>query len=95
MRDARADFADLQTAVVGISPDSPEELAGFDDDHKLGYPLLSDDDARTAAAWGAWRNGRVLRSAVLVDRDGLVLDAWYGVRPRDTAVKAAMVIPAT
>jgi peroxiredoxin len=35
----------------------------------------------------------VLRTAVLVDSDGRVLDAWYGVRPRDTAVKAALAIP--
>jgi peroxiredoxin Q/BCP len=93
VREAREDLADLETAVVGVSPDTPEVLAAFDDDHGLGYPLLSDDGARTAAAWGAQRHGRMLRSVVLVGRDGLVLDAWYGVRPRDTAVKAAMAIP--
>jgi peroxiredoxin Q/BCP len=93
VREARADLADLETAVVGISPDPPEVLAAFDDDHGLGFPLLCDDGARTAAAWGAQRRGQMLRSAVLVGRDGLVLDAWYGVRPRETAVKAAMAIP--
>lgn len=93
VRAERADLADLDTAVVGISPDSPEALAAFDDDHGLGYPLLSDEGARTAVAWGAQRGGRVLRSVVLVGRDGLVMDAWYGVRPRDTVVKAAMAIP--
>jgi peroxiredoxin len=73
MREARADLTDLETAVVGISPDPPEVLAAFDDDHDLGYPLLTDAGARTTEAWGATRRGRVLRSAVLVGRDGLVL----------------------
>jgi peroxiredoxin Q/BCP len=93
VRAARPELADLDTAVVGVSPDTGEALAAFDDAHDLGYPLLSDPELRVAGAWGAERRGRVLRSAVLVDRDGLVLDAWFGVRPRDTAVKAAFAIP--
>jgi peroxiredoxin Q/BCP len=93
VRDARTELAQLDTAVAGVSPDPPDTLRDFREAHDLGFPLLSDSTGAVVRAWGADRGARVLRSAVLVGADLLVMDAWYGIRPRDTAVRAALAIP--
>ena len=74
--------------VVGISPDPPERLAAFREHEGLGIVLLSDPDRSVLRAWGAFGDkklyGRVvegvIRSTVVVDRDGLVVSAQYNVR---------------
>lgn len=40
--------------VVGISPDKPEKLAKFREDHELNFPLLSDPDKEVMTAYGAF-----------------------------------------
>jgi peroxiredoxin Q/BCP len=96
IRDHREDLAALGVAVVGISPDMPEQQKKFDAQYGLGFPLLSDPDHEAAAAWGAWGEksmyGRkyegIIRSSFLVDEKGKVTHTWYNVRPADTAPKA-------
>lgn len=84
-RDNLASLAASGYAVVGISPDAPGELGGFAEEHALGFPLLSDEDGAVARAWGAWRvldDGASValdRSTVVVDEEGVVLHAQYGV----------------
>jgi peroxiredoxin Q/BCP len=81
---------------VGISPDLPAAQLAFDRKYGLGFPLLSDPDHRVADAWGAWgektRNGKtsvgIIRSSFLVDEDGRIARAWYGVTPKDTVPNA-------
>lgn len=74
-------------AVVGISPDAPERLAEFAEEQALTFPLLADPDHNVAGAWGAWGpkefNGQhsvgLIRSTVVLDGEGIVLLAHYGV----------------
>ena len=90
LRDVAGDIGD--TAVVGISPDPPPRLARFDAKYGLGFPLLSDQDHAVADAYGTWgtksmygkKYQGIIRSAFLVDEDGLVVEAWYKVSPADT-----------
>lgn len=74
-------------SVLGVSPDPIADLEAFGGEHGLGYPLLSDPEALTARAWGAWgevtfggqtRVGLV-RSTFVLDGEGRVLIAQYGV----------------
>lgn len=75
-------------AVVGISPDEPEELARFAEQEGLGFPLLSDPDRATLKAYGAWGEKQsygktttgVIRSTVVLDADGRVEHAFYNVK---------------
>lgn len=94
LRDAHDELRDLGVEVVGVSPDPPDVLSAFASEHGIPFPLLSDPELAVARAFGALRKGAasVLRSAVLLDEQGTVLDAWYGVRPRDTAVKVALAV---
>ena len=96
VRDHRADLNDLGIAVVGISPDTPEEQKKFDEKYGLGFPLLSDLDHSVADAYGVWRDksmyGRVFkgitRSSFLVDERGRITHVWYNVKPQDMVPKA-------
>jgi peroxiredoxin Q/BCP len=91
LRDVAGQVGD--TAIVGISPDNPDRQARFDAKYSLGFPLLADTDHAVADAWGAWGEksmyGKkymgIVRSAFLVDQDGRVAQAWYKVKPADTA----------
>jgi len=90
--DFRDNLGSLQGAgytVLGISPDPVSKLAQFADAEQLSFPLLSDEDAEVAKAWGAWGqktvNGRtfdgLIRSTVVVDADGRVSAVEYSVDP--------------
>jgi thioredoxin-dependent peroxiredoxin len=87
-RDNLATFNDADVTVLGISPDKPEKLATFRDKEGLTFPLLSDPDRSVMQAWGAWGEktmyGKtttgVIRSTFLIDAEGKVEEAQYGVK---------------
>jgi thioredoxin-dependent peroxiredoxin len=87
-RDNLADLAKADTAVLGISPDAPAKLAKFRDKESLTFPLLSDPDHAVHEAYGAWGEktlyGRksvgVIRSTFVIDPDGKIAQAMYGVK---------------
>jgi thioredoxin-dependent peroxiredoxin len=74
--------------IIGISPDKPEKLARFRDAEKLTFPLLSDPERKTLAAYGAFGEkqmyGRtvqgVIRSTFVVDEKGKIETAQYNVK---------------
>ena len=90
LRDVAGEIGD--TAVVGISKDTPAAQKKFDDKYSLGFPLLSDPGNETAKEYGAWGKGMygretVLRSAFLIDEKGKIAKAWYRVKADQTASK--------
>lgn len=100
VRDATAELAQVGVAVLGISPDEPDRQKRFDEKHKLGFPLLSDPDHKTAQAYGAWGKkamyGKtyegIIRSSFLLDEDGRVLQVSYKVKPEDTVPSARQAL---
>ena len=96
LRDHRQELSGIGTAVIGISPDAPDKQLAFDRKYDLGFPLLADEDHAVAGRYGTWverdRNGRrsmgILRSSFLIDEEGSVSQAWYGVKPEDTVPNA-------
>jgi peroxiredoxin Q/BCP len=96
LRDAFPQLKKLKAVVVGISPDAPEKQKKFDDKYELGFPLLADEDHKTATAWGVWGQkslyGRkfmgIIRSAFVVDEKGKLAGVFYKVSPKDTVPKA-------
>jgi peroxiredoxin Q/BCP len=81
-----------RTAIVGISPDTPAKQKKFDDKYELGFPLLADTENKVAKAYKVWKKksmyGReymgIERSAFLIDGNGVILEAWYKISPKDT-----------
>lgn len=94
-RDARRDFARLGAELVGIGPEDGDANAEFAAEHRLGFPLLADRDAKVAARYGAWReksqSGRrylgLVRSTFLIDPSGRLSALWDNVRVRGHAAK--------
>lgn len=87
-RDNLGDLNDAGYAVVGISPDAPEKLAEFQAKETLTFPLLSDADHEVMRAYGAYGEKQnygktvvgVIRSTFLIDEQGTVERALYGVK---------------
>lgn len=87
-RDSLTQLNDADIDVVGISPDKPEKLATFRENHDLTFPLLSDPEKATLVAYGAFGEkknyGRVvqgvIRSTFLVDEEGKIALAKYNVK---------------
>jgi peroxiredoxin Q/BCP len=82
------DFAQSQTAVLGVSGDPPKAQEAFRDKHELTVPLVSDEKHEMLEAYGAWGEksmyGRtfqgILRTTVLIGADGRVIKIWRNVR---------------
>jgi peroxiredoxin Q/BCP len=91
------DIADQvgDTAIIGISPDTPAQQASFDTKFSLGFTLLADVDHAVAEAFGVWVEksmyGRkymgVQRSGFLIDAAGNISHAWPKITPKDTPVQ--------
>ena len=81
-------FAAAGTAVLGISADPLKLQEKFRDKHKLGIPLISDEQHEMLEAYGAWGEksmyGKsflgILRTTVLLGADGRVARIWRNVR---------------
>jgi len=85
IRDTKAEFAKLDTVVLGVSPDPYPRLARFEEKQQLNFDLLSDEDHAVTDAYGCWGMkkfmGRefmgVLRTSFVIDKQGkirLVMD---------------------
>ena len=87
-RDNLADLNDRSVAVLGISPDQPSKLAKFRDKEALTFPLLSDPDHAVLEAYGAYgekvlygkKTVGVIRSTFVIDQEGAIEKAMYGVK---------------
>jgi thioredoxin-dependent peroxiredoxin len=96
VRDHRQELAGLGVDVVGISPDEPADQLAFDRKFSLDFPLLADTDHAVAEAWGTWGEKKnygktymgIVRSSFLIDEEGHIERAWYGVKPQATVPNA-------
>jgi thioredoxin-dependent peroxiredoxin len=84
----RSAFAESGTEVLGISADTLGAQERFRDKHKLAVPLISDEKHQMLEAYGAWGEksmyGRtflgIIRTTVLVGRDGHIARVWRHVK---------------
>lgn len=89
-RDSYQDFLAAGMAVVGLSPDPPEDLARFREKENLPFPLLSDADHQVAEALGAWGPKKLygremvglIRSTFVLGPDGEVERDYRNVRAK-------------
>lgn len=89
--DFRDNMAMIQAAgyaVLGVSRDKPQALKRFAIHQNLRFPLLSDEDLSVHNAYGTFGeksiHGKVvtgvIRSTFVIDGNGLIDHALYGVR---------------
>jgi len=101
VRDNLSVYNGLNTAVVGISVDSPFTLGKFKADQQLNFPLLSDFNKEASQAYGAFYETFVLdlkgvskRAAFVIDKEGTlryteVLES-AGDQPNFEAIKQTL-----
>lgn len=89
--DFRDSSHDLQAAgvrVLGISPDSIASHERFAAKQNLNFPLLVDEGAEVAHAWGVWQLKKnfgkeymgIVRTTYLIDASGVIQRVWEKVR---------------
>ncbi len=92
--DAEDDFSGADTVVLGISRDDCLTHSAFRDKHGLSVTLLSDTDGEICEAFGVMVDREVeglgtrrvmMRSTFIIDKEGVLRDAFYGVNPRGHA----------
>jgi len=99
----RDNFAQIETnnaVVLGLSPDSPEDLDKWIEAEGLQYDLLSDPDHEVLEAWGAWGERSmygnkymgVIRSHWIIGEDGTVVDEQVKISPKKSIEKALKVL---
>ncbi|MGZ4862987.1 MAG: peroxiredoxin [Halobacteriota archaeon] len=82
------DFEKYDTAVIGISPDSPASHQKFAEKHQLRVLLLSDESHEVADKYDVWKLKRLYgkeyygieRSTFLITPEGTLAQAWRNVK---------------
>lgn len=95
-------FEALNTVVIGVSPDGAESHNDFICKYDLPFRLLCDEEKVMLTDYDAWgervRFGKktmgVIRSAVLIDGEGVVLRHWNkisdaGAHPQEVLAAVA------
>ena len=90
IRDRKADYAETGAQVVGVSPDTVEDIKKFADDEKLNFTLLADEGHKIAEKYGTWGERSmygnkymgIIRSTYVIDKNGKVAAALPKVQPK-------------
>ena len=94
------DFAKSGAAVLGISRDDCIKHGEFRDKHGIGVRLLADKEGATSTAYGVLqdkdvdgvRRKSVVRSTFIIDKQGVIRHALYGVSSRGHAAEMLQLV---
>jgi peroxiredoxin Q/BCP len=88
-RDSMKDFTDAGYVVLGVSPQGADSHRKFSGKYSLNFPLLIDENLAAARAYDSVREKvedwegiplHVKRSTFVIDEEGNIEEALYGVR---------------
>lgn len=87
-RDNYNEFNELNTVILGISPDPIERHQKFINKHELPFPLLADTENEVANLYGVWKLKKMFgkefygieRSTFIIDTEGIIQKEWRRVR---------------
>ena len=84
-RDSQAEFAALDTTIMGVSVDDVESHMKFHTDMKLNFNLLSDNEKTTSKAYNVLRNLGITsfskRQTFIIDPMGMIAHHFEDVDP--------------
>ncbi len=98
--DLQDDFDRCQTVVLGISMDDFLSHSEFRDKYGIAVKLLSDEEGEVCGSYGVLqekerdgvRRNCIQRSTFVIDKRGVIAQAWYGVNPRGHAADVLQTI---
>lgn len=90
IRDNSGEYARFDARVVGVSPDSVEDIKAFAENESLPFTLLADPDHKVTETYGAWGERSmygnkfmgVIRSTWLIDPEGKVAAVFPKIQPK-------------
>lgn len=93
--DHENEFLKHDTIVLGISRDDCLSHAAFRDKHGLSVNLLSDEEGEVCEKYGVWQEKEkdgvkkmgIVRSTFIIDKQGNIRQAHYGVIPKGHAAE--------
>ena len=82
-----SDFAKADTVVLGVSKDSCESHQAFIDKFGIKVDLLADTSGELCEAYGVWQEKEkkgvkkmgIVRSTFMINKQGVLVEALYGV----------------
>jgi peroxiredoxin Q/BCP len=90
VRDRSDEYGEAGARVLGVSPDSVEDVRKFAEKYGLDFTLLADADHAVADAYGTWgeksmygkRYWGVQRATFVIDAEGIVAKVFPKVSPK-------------
>lgn len=87
-RDLYEAFQNINTVILGVSPDPIEKHQKFIQKHELPFILLADEDHQVAEKYGVWKLKKnfgkeymgIERSTFLIDENGVLVREWRKVK---------------
>lgn len=87
------EFAKYNTVVIGVSKDPCDMHRAFIAKYGLKVDLLADTDGTLCERYGVWQEREkggvkkwgIVRSTFIIDKNGTIVDAEYGVKPEGHA----------
>lgn len=87
----RLQFTEKGAVILGISKDSIASHKKFEQNHNLGFTLLSDPELDVIKAYGVWQEKKlygkvsmgIVRTTYLIDENGIVIKALGAVKAAD------------
>ncbi len=100
-RDAYDTYRERGVEILGVSPDGVASHEKFKSKYELPFTLLADPDHSTAEAYGVWGErsfaGKkylgINRSTFVIDKDGNVARAMFGIKPAGHAAAVLDELP--
>jgi peroxiredoxin Q/BCP len=94
-RDKWSKYDASGAVVIGVSRDSVEKHRAFAEEHKLQFPLLSDEDGTICKSYGVSQTlGMASRVTFLIDRSGSIARTFDDVSPATHADEVLAAIAA-
>jgi peroxiredoxin Q/BCP len=101
-RDVYSEFQERGAVVLGVSTDDRASHQRFKAKYGLPFALLSDIDHAVSERYGVWvekssygrKSMGIRRSTFVLDPDGNVVDAGYGVKPDTDAQRVLEALQA-
>ncbi len=95
------DYQKHDTVILGVSRDDCLSHGSFRDKHGITVQLLADTDGEVAERYGVLQDKQiegkgtkrcVVRSTFVIDRQGVVRHALYGVAPKGHAAEVLKLV---
>ena len=101
-RDNYVEIQERNAVVLGVSPDGVESHQKFKVKFNLPFTLLVDEDHAITEAYGAWgeknnfgkKSMGVIRSQVIIDEEGKVIDTDYNINANNSYGEAMTALTA-